>query len=72
MRSAGELLVNRLQRRGVNMYNHFAVFVTNDRLWEFFISRHGSNRVQDGCMHVSSPFDVFHPTILLADMPPIT
>jgi len=60
MRSAGQLLVNRLQRCGVNMYDHFGVFVTNIRLWELFVSRHGSNRVQDGCMHAnSSLFDVF-------------
>jgi hypothetical protein len=41
------------------MYNRFTVFVTNDWLWEFFVPRHGSNRVQYGCMHVSSPFDFF-------------
>jgi hypothetical protein len=69
MRSAGQLLVNRLQRRGVNMYDHFIVFVPTYRLWEFFVSRHGSNPVQDGCMHASSPFDA---TDLPADMPPST
>jgi hypothetical protein len=39
------------------MYDNFAVFVTNDWLREFFVSRRASNRVQDGCMHASSSFD---------------
>src|SRR5215468_1415340 len=53
MRSAGQLLINRLQRCGLNMYDHFIVFVTYDRLLEFFVPRHGSYRVEDGCMHAS-------------------
>jgi hypothetical protein len=56
MRSTGQLLVDRLQRRGVNMYEHFTVLVSKDRLCKFFVSRHGSNRVQDGGMHSSSLF----------------
>jgi hypothetical protein len=56
MRSVSQLPVDRLQRCGVNMHDRFTVFVTDDRLREFFVSRHASNRVQDGCMHASSPF----------------
>src|SRR5262249_41595086 len=55
MRSTCQLFVDWLQRCGMNMYNHFTVFVSNDRLWEFFVSRHGSNRVQNGCMHAGFP-----------------
>src|SRR5215468_6602901 len=57
MRSAGQLLVNRLQRCGLNMYDHFIAFVTYDRLFEFFVPRHGCYSVQDGCMHAGSPLD---------------
>src|SRR5215471_12231946 len=56
MRSASQLLVNRLQRCGLNMYDHFIIFVTYCRLLEFFVPRHGSYRVQDGCIHANSPF----------------
>jgi hypothetical protein len=39
------------------MYDHFTVFVTNNRLWEFFVSRHRPNRVQNSSMH-ANPFGV--------------
>jgi hypothetical protein len=45
------------------MDKHFTVFV-NDWLWEFFVSRYGSNCVQDSSMHASFPFDAFIPQIL--------
>jgi hypothetical protein len=40
------------------MHDNLIVFVINDRLCEFFVSRHCSNRVQDGSMHTPSPFDI--------------
>src|SRR5215472_12476090 len=41
----------------MNIYDCVTVFVTKDRLWKFFISRDGSNRVEDGGMHAGSSFD---------------
>src|SRR6516162_7266357 len=37
------------------MDDHVTVFINNGRLREFFVPRHGTNGVQDGCMHASSP-----------------
>jgi hypothetical protein len=48
------------------MYDHFAVVVAIDRLWEFFVSRGGSDRVQDGCVHERFPLS---PRILAQVMP---
>src|SRR5215469_16091075 len=58
MRSAGQLLVNRLQRCGVNVDHCFSVFVLNDWLREFFVSRDCSNGVQNSSIHASSSFNV--------------
>ena len=45
MRSAGQLLVNRFQRCGVNMHYRFIIFIAKNWLGEFFVARRCSTRV---------------------------
>jgi ribosome-binding ATPase YchF (GTP1/OBG family) len=49
VRTAGQLLVDRFQRRRVNMHDCFTV--VNDWLREFFITRRYSKLVQNGSIH---------------------
>jgi hypothetical protein len=51
------------------MHDHFAVSVTNNRLWEFLIPRRSSNRVQDRGVHASSSLDPMIQQILPAERP---
>src|SRR5207302_270384 len=51
MQAAGQLLVDRFQRSGVNVHDYFTV--PGNWLQKFFVSRHFAKPVQNGCVHRS-------------------